>query len=499
MQKLIIDGTLLRAKDIYSAAKNHLPVEISEEVLGRVEKNRSYLEKKMEDPNAVIYGINTGFGSLCNVRISDEHLHQLQENLVLSHACGMGEPVPATIVRAMQILKTINLSFGYSGVRSELIQQLCLHYNHGILPIIYQLGSLGASGDLAPLAHLSLPLLGKGSVIVDNRLLPAESALKEKNLFPARLESKEGLALLNGTQFSLAYACVIVSEGLALLHLANQLAALSMEAYNCDTAPLNALIHQVRPHATQALVAAEIMEHLQNSEMRSYPKNSVQDPYSFRCVPQVHGASLHALNHAAEVIQTEINSVTDNPLVFHENDLVLSGGNFHAQPLALILDYAAIALAELGNISERRVYQLINGDRGLPSYLTKEAGLNSGFMIAQYTAASVVSQNKQYCTPASVDSIVSSKGQEDHVSMAANAATKALKVLENLKILLAIEWLTAAQALEFRRPAKCSNSVENMVDLIRKKIEPLEKDRLMHTDLNQAVSVVQSWIEKHLS
>jgi histidine ammonia-lyase len=340
--------------------------------------------------------------------------------------------------------------------------------------------------------------LGKGEVWEQNRIVPTEKVLKEKDVAPMRLSSKEGLALLNGTQFSLAYACHIVTEGLGLLQLANRVAALSMDAYNCDVAPLHSLIHQVRPHAGQRQVAEEILTLLSDSEMRRIPRSSVQDPYSFRCVPQVHGASFQALSHARDVVNTEINSVTDNPLVFHEGNCILSGGNFHAQPLALALDYICIALAELGNISERRIYQLINGDRGLPVYLTKEAGLNSGFMIAQYTAASIVSQNKQYCMPASVDSIVSSKGQEDHVSMAANAATKAWKVLENLKNILAVEWLVAAQALEFRRPAKSAAEVEKLVEQLRAKVPFLENDRFMHADLSATVSLVETWLEEQL-
>ncbi len=496
MQELYIDGRALDAKEIYLAARNQHPVRISDAVRKKVAENRSYLDKKMEDPSTVIYGINTGFGSLCNIRISDANLKQLQENLVLSHACGMGELVPDSVSRAIQVLKIVNLSHGCSGIRPLLLDQMSLLYNHGLYPVIHQLGSLGASGDLAPLAHLSLPLLGKGFVRSEGLVQPAESALKNKGLQAISLQSKEGLALLNGTQFSLAYACFLVTEGLALLHLSNTLAAMSMEAYNCDIAPFDSLIHLARPHSGQVQVAAEVCAILSGSGIRDMERSSVQDPYSFRCVPQVHGASMAAIQHALDIVNTEINSVTDNPLVFSDADLVLSGGNFHAQPLALVLDYLCIALAELGNISERRVYQLINGDRGLPSYLTKEAGLNSGFMIAQYTAASIVSQNKQYCSPASVDSIVSSKGQEDHVSMASNAATKAFRVMENLKMLLAIEWLTAAQAMEFRRTARTSPQLEAMIERLRAVVKPLEADRFMHADLQATQLLVQSWLEE---
>ncbi|MBK6664812.1 MAG: histidine ammonia-lyase [Saprospiraceae bacterium] len=498
MHQFTIDGSPLNADVIYKASSKQHSLYLSDTVSQKVAKNRAYLDNKMQDPNAVIYGINTGFGSLCNVRISDENLGKLQENLVLSHACGMGERVPEDICRLIHFLKIVNLSHGFSGIRPELLDRLKDIYNAGIIPVIYQQGSLGASGDLAPLAHLSLLLLGKGKVYLNGKETDAASALKMHNIEPLPLKSKEGLALLNGTQFSLAYATKIIAEAKALFHIANKIAALSMEAFVCDIAPFDHLLHDIRPHEGQLTTASEIFALLDGSELRNFQKLSVQDPYSFRCVPQVHGASYQAIKHAEEVINTEINAVTDNPIVFDEDDKVLSGGNFHAQPLALVLDYLAIALSELGSISERRVYQLINGDRGLPAFLTKYPGLDSGFMIAQYTAASIASQNKQYCTPASVDSIVSSKGQEDHVSMAANAATKGFKVLNNLKSLLAIELLTAAQAFEFRRPAKSTPIIESIMTDVRDKIAMLEEDRLMHDDMVMAVSIIDTWIEQEI-
>jgi histidine ammonia-lyase len=495
MSILTLNGSKINAEIVCNAVKKNYSVTLSDNVTQRITKNRAYLENKMKDPEAVIYGINTGFGSLCNVRISDENLGKLQENLVLSHACGMGEPVPESICKTIHLLKIINLSYGYSGIRIELMHKLIEIYNAGIIPVIYQQGSLGASGDLAPLAHLSLVLIGKGKVYLNHEIISSSEALKIKNIDSIALKSKEGLALLNGTQFSLAYSSVIIYEAQKLFHLANKIAALSMDAFVCDIAPFDHLLHDIRPHEGQRIAANEIHGLLENSPLRNMKQLSVQDPYSFRCVPQVHGASFQAIQHAQSIINTEINAVTDNPIVFDEADKILSGGNFHAQPLALVLDYLAIALSELGSISERRVYQLINGDRGLPPFLTKYPGLDSGFMIAQYTAASIASQNKQYCTPASVDSIISSKGQEDHVSMAANAATKGYKVLQNLKSLLAIELLTASQALEFRRPEMSSPPLEEMMTEIRKIIPVLEEDRLMHDDLVKAESLINKWIQ----
>lgn len=486
----------LDAGTIYRIISSGQKVSLDLSQLDKVRANRSYLEEKLAtDTGTPVYGINTGFGSLCNVRISEEDLDKLQENLILSHACGMGEVLPGTICRAILLLKIINLLHGNSGIRVELLEKLVEFYNTGIIPVIYEQGSLGASGDLVPLAHLSLPLLSKGMVYHDGGIKPATDAMKAQGVDGLKLKFKEGLALINGTQFSLAFASIIVHEATMLFHLANKIAALSMDAYLCDLAPFDPLIHGIRPHPGQVLAAEEVLRYLTGSKVRPAQKTSVQDPYSFRCVPQVHGASLAAFRHAAEVINTEINSVTDNPNVFDQEDKILSGGNFHAQPLALVLDYMAVALAELGNISERRVYQLINGDRGLPPYLAVNAGLDSGFMIVQYTAAAIVSQNKQYCTPASVDSIVSSKGQEDHVSMAANAATKCYRVLANIKSLLAIELLTASQALEFRRPAVSSPSLEGLVARVRSEVPFLESDRLMQNDMAKMVNLIQQWVQ----
>ena len=460
-------------------------IQISEQLRSKIVSNRNYLDDKIAKPEEVHYGINTGFGSLCNIQISADQLGKLQENLVLSHACGMGERLHPELCRIILALKINNLAYGYSGIHLDTMEALVHLYNQGLFPVIYEQGSLGASGDLAPLAHLSLPLLGRGQVYRGGEIKNVE----ELSLTTIKLRAKEGLALLNGTQFSLAHALVMVSEGFKLFDFANHVAGMSIDAYRCDYAPYHYLLHDIRPHQGQRLVAATLTEILQGSQMPK-DKVSVQDPYSFRCIPQVHGASYHALLHAKEIVTTELNSVTDNPNIFAEHDLILSGGNFHAQPLALILDYLAIALSELASISERRIYQLINGDRGLPPFLTAEPGLNSGFMIAQYTAASIVSQNKQLCSPASVDSIVSSKGQEDHVSMAANAATKGIKVLKNLKQVLAVELMVSAQALSFRRPHQSSPKIEKIYQDYRKCVPSLGQDRLLKSDMDQSVRFI---------
>lgn len=455
---------------------------LSTEAETKITANRAYLDAVIAK-GGTYYGINTGFGSLCNVRIAPEELSQLQENLVCSHACGMGDEVPEDIVRLMLLLKIAGLSQGYSGVRIELVQRLVDFYNLGVHPVIFEQGSLGASGDLAPLAHLSLPLIGKGWVNYKSQKRQAEDVLQELGLEPLTLAAKEGLALLNGTQFMSAYGVYALLAAKRLSTWADTIGALSADAFMCRTEPFQAPIHRVRPHQGQIETAANILASLAGSAIAAIQKEQVQDPYSFRCMPQVHGASADVMRSFEKVFETEINSVTDNPIVFEEEDLIVSGGNFHGQPLALRLDFMAIALAELANISERRTYLLVSGQRGLPPFLAPDAGLNSGFMIAQYTAAAIVSQNKQLCTPASVDSIVSSNGQEDHVSMGANAATKLLRVVKNVQRVLAIEALTAAQALELRRPMKSSAVLERVFDYVRSSISFMDKDRVLHDDL----------------
>jgi len=448
----------------------------------RISINREYLDNVISK-GGTYYGINTGFGSLCNVRIESDELAKLQENLVCSHACGMGDEVPEDIVRLMLLLKIHGLSQGYSGIRKEIVQRLADLYNHSIHPVVYELGSLGASGDLAPLAHMCLPIFGMGEVRYKGQKRDALSVLKEVGLEPMPLAAKEGLALLNGTQFMSSYATWSLIFGQRLLKWADVIGALSVDAFMAKDEPFNHAIHRVRPHKGQIETARQILALLQGSDIQKLPKAQVQDPYSFRCMPQVHGASKDVLQTVLNVVETEINSVTDNPIVFHDEDAILSGGNFHGQPLALHLDFLAIALAEIANISERRTYLLISGQRDLPAFLAPNAGVNSGFMIAQYTAASIVSQNKQLCMPASVDSIVSSNGQEDHVSMGANAATKLRRVVMNVQRVLAIELLVAAQAIDLRRPNKTSPALEKVWSALRSKIPFMAQDRILHNDM----------------
>jgi histidine ammonia-lyase len=461
-------------------------IKISEEAARKIDNCRNYLDAKLASSHGPIYGINTGFGSLYNRNIPKDQLEKLQENLVMSHACGTGADVPTDIIRLMLFLKVQSLSQGYSGIHIDTVQRLVELFNANACPRIFEMGSLGASGDLAPLAHLTLPLLGKGDVWLDGKLISGETLLKSFGWSSLHLKAKEGLALLNGTQFMSAYSCWCLIHAHRIIRLANMIGALSLDAFDGRIEPFDALVHQIRPHQGQVEVASSIRKLLAGSELQWQEKKHVQDPYSFRCIPQVHGASLEAIEYFTRVTLTEINGVTDNPNIFPDDDKIISAGNFHGQPLAIGLDFLAIALAELGSISERRTFQLISGARELPNYLVANPGIHSGMMIPQYTAASLVSQNKQLCTPASVDSIVSSNGQEDHVSMGANAATKAYKIVSNIYSILAIELLTAAQALHFRKPLKTSPELENFVDTFRKEVSFIEADRLMHDDMKKA-------------
>lgn len=464
---------------------------LSDESRAKITHCRTYLEKKLAGSEEAFYGINTGFGALCNIRISKSEIEKLQNYLIQSHACGMGDLVPPDIVRLMLFLKIQNMAYGFSGVRVALVERMIDFYNLGILPVIFEQGSLGASGDLAPLAHLALPLAGMGEVWYQGTRRKSAEVLQALKIEPLQLQSKEGLALLNGTQFSTAYAVRCLLASMRLFELANLCAALSLEVFNCHEAPFDPKIQQVRAHPGQSRTAESIRELRLGSELLTQPRTHVQDPYAFRCVPQVHGASWDAIAYVQRVVTTEINAVTDNPNIFPDDDAILSSGNFHAQPIALALDFLAIAVAELGSIAERRIFQLISGSRGLPVFLTQHAGMHSGMMIPQYTAASIVSQNKQLCTPASVDSIVSSNGQEDHVSMAANAATKAYCVVQNVERVLAIEFMTAAQALEFRRPMKTSETLEKIVTNYRNYVSKLEEDRILSEDMHRTVEFLR--------
>ena len=477
----------LSLSDIETILKN--PIELDEISIANIEKCRAYLDSKMLDETKTFYGINTGFGSLCDVKISNNDIEQLQENLVLSHACGMGNEVPQDIVKLMLLLKVKNFVYGNSGVSLQVTERLISFYNQNILPVVYQLGSLGASGDLAPLAHLSLPLLNKGEVYING----VKRDANELSFDALKLQSKEGLALLNGTQFMSSYAVWSLLKIKKLIEWADVIAAISFEGFDATLEPFTPNIHSVRNHEGQINVAKNMLRILQGSEMAIGTKTQVQDPYSFRCIPQVHGATRDAVAHVEKIVEQEINAVTDNPLVFPDEDLILSGGNFHGQPLAINLDYLAIAVAELGNISERRTYLLISGQRNLPPFLVKSAGLDSGLMIAQYTAASIVSKNKQLCTPASVDSIVSSNGQEDHVSMGANAATKLYEIVKNVEMVLGIELLNATQAFEFRRPKKSSAMIEKLVTEYRKTVPFIEKDRIIHEDMMKSIEFMNKY------
>jgi len=476
--------------------ENDTWLELSEESTGLINKSKTFLDKKMTEARGVLYGINTGFGALCDIKISNDDLSKLQENLVVSHACNIGPEVPPDVVRLMLLLKAHALAKGNSAVQLITVQRIIDLFNHDILPVVCEQGSLGASGDLAPLAMLFLPLLGLGEVNFRGERKCSSEVLEEFGWEPVKLQAKEGLALLNGTQFMSAYGVYTLLNTYNVVECADIIGALSLDSFDGLIEPFLDNIQRIRPHRGQAETAGNFRKILEGSELISRKKQHIQDPYSFRCIPQVHGAVKDAVRYASGVIKTEINSVTDNPTVFPEEDVIVSGGNFHGEPLALALDFLAIAVAELGSISERRTYRLIAGERGLPEFLVANPGINSGFMIPQYTAASIVSQNKQFCTPSSVDSIPSSNEQEDHVSMGANAATKALKVVLNVRKILAIELYNAAQALDFRRPAKTSPFLENLMDRYRQAVDFVRDDTLMYKGINKTIDFLYS--QKHL-
>ncbi len=482
----IISKKPLTLIDLERILHGHSKIILSEDSKKKIIRCREYLDQKIAISASPIYGINTGFGSLYDRNIPKDQLEKLQENLVMSHACGAGAEVPREIVLLMLFLKIQSLSYGHSGIQLETTERLVSMFNERILPKIFEMGSLGASGDLAPLAHLSLPLIGKGEVHYLGKIYSSAEVLKLLGWQPIHFKAKEGLALLNGTQFMSAYGTWCLLHAHRILKLANIIGALSLDAFDGRIEPFDELVHQIRPHKGQIEVAKEIKRLLNGSAIAVQSKKHVQDPYSFRCIPQVHGASADTIDFVTKNFLTEVNSVSDNPNIFPDEDKIISAGNFHGQPLALSLDFLAIALAELGSISERRIYQLISGSRDLPNYLVANPGINSGLMIPQYTAASLVSHNKQLCTPASVDSIVSSNGQEDHVSMGANAATKAYRVVNNLYSILAIELITASQALHFRKPLKTSEALQEFVDTFRAVVPFIETDRLLHDDMVKA-------------
>ena len=471
--------------------ENDFKLALSDDARSRIVRCREYLDRKMENQKEPIYGVTTGFGSLCNISIDRGQLAQLQKNLVMSHACGTGDRVPSDVVRLMLLLKVQSISYGHSGVQLLTAERLIDFFNHGVLPVVYQQGSLGASGDLAPLAHMCLPLLGLGEVEFEGRVVPAAEVLTRFGWQPVELQSKEGLALLNGTQFMSAYGVWSLIQAKRLSDWADRIGALSLEAFDGRIEPFDPDVHAVRGHKGQAVTARAFRDLLRGSEMIARAKKHVQDPYSFRCIPQVHGASKDTIDYVESVLTTEINSVTDNPTVFPEEDKVISAGNFHGQPIALAMDFLAVAVAELGNISERRIYQLISGERGLPKFLVAKPGLNSGFMIPQYTAASIVSQSKGLCWPASCDSIPSSQGQEDHVSMGSNAATKLYRIVCNTERVLAIELFNAAQAFEFRRPARSSQPIETILAEYRKRVPFIDDDEVMYPHIASSVAFLR--------
>lgn len=489
--KHIISAEHLSIERVGEIIEKGYKLELGDDARQRIQRCRAYLDKKIAENKAPIYGVTTGFGSLCNVSVSAEELEQLQVNLMMSHACGVGDRVPNEIVKIMLLLKIQSLSYGFSGCKLDTVERLIDFFNNDIYPIVYMQGSLGASGDLVPLAHLSLPLVGLGEVEFESEVMTGAAVLEKKGWKPIHLASKEGLALLNGTQNMSSFAVWGLLQAMKLSDWADKIAVMSLDAYEGRPEPFTPAVHAVRPHKGQIDTAARIKQLLEGSELIKQPKTYVQDPYSFRCVPQVHGAAKDTINYVKSVIDTEINSATDNPTVCPDEDLVISAGNFHGEPIALPIDFLAIALNELANISERRIYKLVSGTRGLPSFLVANPGLNSGFMITQYTAASIVSLNKSLCSPASVDSIPSCQGQEDHVSMGANAAIKLYKVALNTERVLAIELFNAAQALDFRRPLKSSPAIEAIHAAYRKAVPFISEDEVMYPHIETSVQFLR--------
>ncbi len=487
-----ISAEHLTIERIGEIIKNGYKLELSDDARNRIVRCREYLDKKIAETKVPIYGVTTGFGSLCNVSIGKDHLAQLQINLMMSHACGTGDRVPNEIVKIMLLLKIQSLSYGYSGCQLETVERLIDFFNNGVYPVVYMQGSLGASGDLVPLAHLCLPLVGLGDVEYQGKVMTGAEVLNLNGWEPIRLASKEGLALLNGTQNMSAFAVWALLKSKRLGDWADTISAMSLDAYCGLVEPFTDAVHQVRPHKGQIETAARMRKLLEGSEIVSKPKDYVQDPYSFRCIPQVHGTFKDTWNYVYSVIDTEINSATDNPTVCPDDDIIISAGNFHGEPIAQPMDFLAIAACELANISERRIYKLVSGTRGLPSFLVANPGVNSGFMITQYTAASVVSLNKSLSTPSSVDSIPSSQGQEDHVSMGANAAIKLYKVVLNTERVLAIELFNAAQTLEFRRPLKSSPIIENVYKAYREAVPFIVNDEVMYPHIKHSIDFLEN-------
>ncbi|GHG05072.1 histidine ammonia-lyase [Thalassotalea marina] len=465
---------------------------LSQEAINKINTSRQRVEKMAASDKAV-YGINTGFGPLCDTQITPAETHLLQKNLLITHAVGVGEPIKKDISKLMLITKVHALSQGFSGIRLETVERMLAFIELDLIPVVPEQGSVGASGDLAPLSHLFLPLLGEGEFWQGDTIIPAAQALKEHGLAPMELHAKEGLALINGTQFILSHAITGLTKMRYLLDLADVAGAMSIEGMQGSQSPFRAELHATRPFEGNIEVAARMRSFFKDSENMASHTNCdrVQDPYSLRCIPQVHGASRNAYNHLKELAETEMNSVTDNPIVISEEEAI-SGGSFHGQPLAMVLDYASIAAAELGNISDRRCYLLLEGLHGLPRLLTTSGGLNSGMMIPQYATAALVTENKSLCFPPSADSVPTSMGQEDHVSMGSISSRKFNQILGNLEKIFAIELMYAAQAIDFRRPNKCSDVIEENFAIIREKVAKLEEDRLLKPDIDAIINMVKS-------
>jgi len=473
-------------------ADGSIQTELCQEALDKINTSRQRVEK-MAASNKAVYGINTGFGPLCDTQITPEETHLLQKNLLITHAVGVGEPIAKAISKLMLITKVHALSQGFSGIRLETVERMLAFIELDLIPVVPEQGSVGASGDLAPLSHLFLPLLGEGEFWQGEDRVPAKEALAKHGLEPMELHAKEGLALINGTQFILSHAITALTKMRYLLDLADMTGAMSIEGMQGSSSPFREELHATRPFAGNVEVASRMRSFFEGSEnMASHEHcDRVQDPYSLRCIPQVHGASRNAYRHLEELAEIEMNSVTDNPIVISSEEAI-SGGSFHGQPLAMVLDYAAIAAAELGNISDRRCYLLLEGLHGLPRLLTTSGGLNSGMMIPQYATAALVTENKSLCFPPSADSVPTSMGQEDHVSMGSISSRKLNQILGNLEKILAIELMYAAQAIEFRRPNKCSDIIEQNFNVIRAKVDKLEEDRLLKPDIDAIIEMVKS-------
>lgn len=473
-------------------ADGSIEAELCQEALDNIKTSRERVEKMAASDKAV-YGINTGFGPLCDTQITPEETNLLQKNLLITHAVGVGEPIAKDISKLMLITKVHALSQGFSGIRLETVERMLTFIELDLIPVVPEQGSVGASGDLAPLSHLFLPLLGEGEFWKDGGIIPAKQALEEHGLAPMDLHAKEGLALINGTQFILSHAITALTKMRYLLDLADLTGAMSIEGMQGSSSPFREELHATRPFPGNVEVAARMRSFFKDSQNMSSHTNCdrVQDPYSLRCIPQVHGASRNAYNHLKELAETEMNSVTDNPIVISSEEAI-SGGSFHGQPLAMVLDYASIAAAELGNISDRRCYLLLEGLHGLPRLLTSSGGLNSGMMIPQYATAALVTENKSLCFPPSADSVPTSMGQEDHVSMGSISGRKLNQILGNVEKIFAIELMYAAQAVDFRRPNKCSDIIELNHQVIRAKVAKLEEDRLLKPDIDALIALVKS-------